>query len=127
MKKSNNNNNWKQTLKTVTFIALVMLVTVVKLSASENKADTLKAKKEVSKEEVIMIEDLLAALEEMDEMEDIAAETVPSIEVYNSNDELVFSGTQEAWNAQNTAELIAAKRKAELLFQLDGTSIYKVF
>ena len=125
MKKSNN-NNWKQILKTATFVALVMLVTLVKLSATEN-AETLKAKEEVSKEEVVIIEDLLNALEEIDEMEGIGIEAVPSVEFYNCNDELIFSGIQESWNAQNTADIIAVKRKAELLFELDRTSIYKVF
>ena len=123
MKKSNN-NNWKQFLRTAAFVALVMFITAMKLSATENKGDSLKAGKEVSKEEVVMIEDLLNSLEEVDELIDMTEVEVPAVEVYNGQDELLFSGTQAEWDAAN---LISMKRKAELLFQLDGTSIYKVF
>ena len=125
MKKSN--NNFKQIFRTVTFAVLVMLVAVIKLSATENNGDSLKAKKEVSKEETMMIQDLLIALEEIDELDNSLPETAPTVEVYGANDELLFSGTQANWDAQNTTAQIALKRKAELLFEVDGTSIYKVF
>lgn len=126
MKKSNN-NTWTQTLRTAAFIAFAMLITTVKLSASENNNDSLKAEKKVSKAEVMMIEDLLEALEEMDAMENIDSAAIPAVEVYGSNDELLFSGTQAQWETQQATDMIAAKRKAELLFELDGTSVYKVF
>ena len=124
MKNSNNNHNWNQTLRTLTFIALVMLIAVVKLSAAESNVDTLKAKKEVSKEEAVMIEDLLKSLEDTDEF---FAESVPTVEVYNARDELVFTGTQQSWETQKAAEIASLKIKAELLFELEGTSVYKIF
>ncbi|MEL7148064.1 MAG: hypothetical protein AAFO69_16940, partial [Bacteroidota bacterium] len=125
MKKSNN-NNWKQTVRTATFVALMVLVATFKLSATVNTNDSLKAKKEVSKEEVMMIEDLLEALEEIDALDNIEDESISTVQVYGDNDQLIFTGTQQDWDTQKSAEMITVKRNAELLFEVDGNSIYKV-
>ena len=74
-----------------------------------------------------MVEELLEALEQFDEMENIANAEAATVEVYNNNDELVFTGTSEEWNAEQAPEVISIKRKAELLFEMNGNSIYKVF
>jgi len=50
-----------------------------------------------------------------------------SFEVYDSKDHLIFTGSQKQWDDKNNKQLISMKRKAEFLFDSDGTNIYKIF
>ena len=125
--KTSIHNNWKKVFKTTAVFAIAMMVSVANLSATETEGDSLKTKEEISKEEVAMVEELLEVLEQFDEMENIANAEAATVEVYNNNDELVFTGTSEEWNAEQAPEVISIKRKAELLFEMNGNSIYKVF
>ena len=125
--KTSNNNKLGKFFRTAAFVALVLIVTVAKLSATPLKSDSLKTEAEVSTEEAAMIEDLLMALEEMEEWENFESPNAATVEVYNNNDELLFTGTQEEWDAQQAPQVTSIKRKAELLFEMEGNSIYKVF
>ena len=125
--KTSNNNKLGKFFRTAAFVALVLIVTVAKLSATPLKSDSLKTEAEVSTEEAAMIEDLLMALEEMEEWENFESSNAATVEVYNNNDELLFTGTQEEWDVQQTPQVTSIKRKAELLFEMEGNSIYKVF
>ncbi len=78
--------------------------------------------------EALMTQDLIQAIYEVP-MDEQIAETLDenTVEVYDENDQIVFSGALGLWENNNHAETIALKRKAELLFTTDGTQVYKVF
>jgi len=125
--KTTTTNNAKQLLKSASAIALALCITAGSAFAGVNDNDSSKSKKEVSTEETIMIDDLLMELEKAEEQASMFETKTTSFEVYDGKDQLVFTGTQKQWNDKNNKELISLKRKAEFLFETDGTSIYKVF
>lgn len=122
------NNNTKQIVKSTAAMALAFCIAIGSAFAAPNGNDSVKTKKEVSKEEATMIVDLLAEMEKAEAAENLFSEiNKETFEIYNSNDQLIFTGTQKQWDDQTNKDLIAMKRKAEFLMDTDGTSIYKVF
>jgi len=72
-----------------------------------------------------MIEELKVSFELE---ESPAAVSIPAVfEVYGPNDEILFSGSKAQWNDEANMKLVMLKRKAEFLFDTDGTQIYKIF
>lgn len=57
---------------------------------------------------------------------DMEIET-PAYEIYDADDNLIFSGTSDQWENENNNELSQMKRKSDFLFESNGTQIYKVF
>lgn len=127
----NSLNNTTRFLRTAAFLMMTLLLSTASLSATEgtstNPGDSAKAEKVTSKEEKLMIEDLLKSLEDMNELDVIESNEVSKVEVYNSNDELLLTVTEAEWNAQKAKEIVTMNRTAEFLFEMDGTRIYKVF
>ena len=124
----NSLNNTTRFLRTAAFLMMTLLLSTASLSATEGTAgDSAKAEKVTSKEEKLMIEDLLKSLEDMNELDVIESNEVSKVEVYNSNDELLLTVTEAEWNAQKAKEIVTMNRTAEFLFEMDGTRIYKVF
>ena len=125
--KTLNNKTAKQFLKSAGAMALALCITTGSAFATVNGNDSVKTKKEVSTEESMMIDDLLAEFEKAEELDKMFESGNISFEVYDNNDQLIFSGNQKQWDDLNNKKLISVKRKAEFLFETDGTSIYKVF
>ena len=65
-------------------------------------------------------------LSELEE-EIISENTMPNVEVYDANDQLIYTGSQMQWEEGQNKATTAIKRKAELLFELGSTTVYKVF
>ena len=121
-------NNTKQILKSTAAMALAFCITIGSAFATPGSNDSVKTKKEVSKEEAAMIVDLLAEMEKAEEAEQLFSEiNKVTFEIYDNNDQLIFTGTQKQWDDKTNKDLIAMKRKAEFLMDADGTNIYKVF
>ena len=129
MKNSLNNNT--RFLRTAVFAMMTLLVTTANLSALESKpahySDSLTVEKATTVEEALMIEDLLNSLEEAEDLAVLESGGTSMVEVYDSNDELLLSVTEVKWNAQQAIEIVSMNRNAEFLFEMNGTSIYKVF
>ena len=80
-----------------------------------------------SLKKTVIIDDLLAEFDKADKLDKMFESDQVSFEVYDHNDALIFTGNQKQWDDLNNKKLISIKRKAEFLFETDGTSIYKVF
>lgn len=109
-------------------LAFTLVLSVAAVAATDNGNKDPKAKKEdkVSKVDSLHIQEMLFELSELED-ESLSFNTPSSVEVYDINDQLIFSGTKAEWeNTQNPATTIL-KRKAELLFELEGSRVYKVF
>ncbi len=52
---------------------------------------------------------------------------VPAYEIYDADDNLIFSGTAAQWENETNVELSKMKRKSDFLFESNGTQVYKVF
>ncbi|MEL6558319.1 MAG: hypothetical protein AAFQ94_09055, partial [Bacteroidota bacterium] len=71
---------------------------------------------------------MIAAMEAADAEEKLFADiNKVTFKIYDSNDQLIFTGSQEQWDDKTNKDLISMKRKAEFLMDADGTNIYKVF
>ncbi len=119
--KTQNNNNRKSFF---TALAVIGLMTITSLSASA------EPEKELNKSvDSVTISEILVELEDVDlSMADIETmASSQSIEIYNAQDQLVFSGTsQEYENMKNPADILL-KRKADFLFESGNTKVYKIF
>ncbi|MEL7146831.1 MAG: hypothetical protein AAFO69_10715 [Bacteroidota bacterium] len=128
MKNSLNNTN--KFLLSAASLIMAMFLSTSGLYASDGKtangSDSAETEN-AAKEEAIMVEDLLNSLEEIEDAVIMETEEVATVEVYNSNDQLLMTVTAKDWQAQKATEIVKMNRKAEFLFEIDGTSIYKVF
>lgn len=126
--KTQTQNNFSKT-KSLLLILLISF-TVVTTSLASNNTDGDKKKVEKTTEaDSIMAEELIDELYEIEELEfDFLEELAsPEFQVMNSQDQLIFSGSKKEWDNKNNRELVVMKRKAEFLFESNGTKIYKVF
>ena len=122
------NINTKHVLKSTTAMALAFCIAIGSAFAGPTETDSAKAEEKVSAAEAAIIVDLLAEMEAADAEEKLfAAIHKTTFEIYDSNDQLIFTGTQKQWDDKTNKDLIAMKRKAEFLMDADGTNIYKVF
>ncbi len=117
----------------VAMVASLVLLVVLGANANplsnNGEGNKEKNKTEISTEDSLMIEELLMDLDEMDaelfELEVLQVDQ--EIEVYDVNDQLIFSGSNEEWENISNPELITLKRKADFLFESGNTEVYKVF
>ena len=122
------NNNTRQILKSTAAMALAFCIAIGSAFAGPDNSDSVKNKNEVSKEEAAIIVDLLAEMEAADAEEKLFADiNKVTFKIYDSNDQLIFTGSQEQWDDKTNKDLISMKRKAEFLMDAEGTNIYKVF
>ncbi len=120
-------NNTNQILKSAGTLALALSITIGSAFAGTNGNDSITKEKEVSTEEAAMIDDLLAEMEKAEDLAKMFETNTVTFEIYNSTDQLIFTGTQKQWDDKTNQDLISMKRKAEFLMDADGTNIYKVF
>ena len=75
------------------------------------------------------IEEALIDLEDVDVMiSDFETMDLEQfVEIYNDQDQLVFSGSIIEYENMDTPEGIQLKRKADFLFESGNTKVYKVF
>ena len=120
--------NITKTLRSITSLALAMMIALGSAFASSPSDGESKGKKRLSAEDSVMVEELMADIHFEEELNVLASsEIVESFKVYNSHDDVVFSGTQKQWDNQKNKSLVMLKRKAEFLFSSNGENIYKVF
>ena len=120
-------NNTKNIIKSASIFALAFCITVASAFAGTNNGDSLKVDSKANTEEALVIEDILAEFEKAAEMDELIEISEVSFEVYDQNDQLVFSGTQTQWDDEQNTPVVSLKRKAEFLFETEGTNVYKVF
>lgn len=123
--KTQNTQNSTHLLKSFGMLAIVVLIAIG--SAFANTEDSVKMKKIASSEESVMIDELLAEMEEDQLMAELLSSKEATYEIYDANDVLVFKGNEKQWNSQKNKTLIALKRKAEFLMEDEGANIYKIF
>ena len=123
----NTYNNIKSIVKTAVTFALAFCITATSAIAGIDKGDSVKVDNKAATEEAIIIEDLWAEFEKEEAADQLIEASEVTFEVYNQNNQLVFTGTQAEWDNDQDTEVVTLKRKAEFLFETDGTSIYKVF
>ena len=120
-------NNGSQLLKGIFTLLIISVITFGNALATngEDKKETKKENKEALAE-AKMIDELLESLEtEAFEISTVNAEN--AFQVFDQNDNILFSGTEKQWKDANNKKLITLKRKAEFLFESNGSKIYKVF
>lgn len=105
---------------------MVLCFTVSSVFAAMNDKDSLKTKTVLSHEETVIIEDILAEFEKDAEIDQLIDDSEITVEVYDQNDQLVFSGSQYQWEEEENTDLAPLKRKAEFLFETEGASVYKI-
>jgi len=116
-----NYKNSKNIFKSI-FIVALLITTISTHSFASNGNDN---KNKESKIEESLITELLLELDDTDALQ-IQEET---IEIFDANDQLIFSGTQQAFTSltKKDKKLLSFKRNAELLFEMDGSKIFKLF
>ena len=122
-------NTYNNTMKIIAFtgsLAMVLCFTVSSVFAAMNDKDSLKTKTVLSHEETVIIEDILAEFEKDAEIDQLIDDSEITVEVYDQNDQLVFSGSQYQWEEEENTDLAPLKRKAEFLFETEGASVYKI-
>ena len=126
MKTQTQNNN-SGFLKSAFMILAFTIITAGNCIAL-NGHDEKDSKKETieSVENAEMIDELLKTLE-AEEFDFSTTDQENSFQIFDKNDEVLFSGSEKEWKNQNHKELVIMKRKAEFLFETNGTKIYKVF
>jgi len=120
------------TKKTTLALSALALLLLLNLSAAYSFEISGKDKdsKELSVEDSLMVEELISEMDN-DILNEQGIESELSsnaaFKVYNVGNQLIFSGSQADWSNQKNKELIMIKRKAEYLFESDGTKIYMIF
>ncbi|MEL6560752.1 MAG: hypothetical protein AAFQ94_21340 [Bacteroidota bacterium] len=122
MKTQNQNN------KVVKSILMLLFLSVITFSTSNAIGiDDGKSSKKESTETVESTELINELLESLETEELVFNEVTPqdNIQIFNANDEVLFDGSES--EMKNDQKLVVIKRKAEFLFESNGTKIYKVF
>jgi len=131
--KTQKSKGTKRTIFSLMLAALVMAGSVSAISSSNRKSSASSNTEMV--EELIreqrknaqLIEELSnlynSPSEELEEMDLL----FPAYEIYDVDDNLIFSGTVEQWENDSNEKLSQMKRKSDFLFESNGTQIYKVF
>ena len=104
------------------FLSIITFSTSNAIGIDEGK-DSKKENTE-SVESAEMISELLASLES----EELAFDEVTpqdNIQIFNANDEVLFDGSENTM--KDDPKLVVMKRKAEFLFESNGTKVYKIF
>lgn len=123
--KTQDNNTFNKIAKSFTAFALATIIAIAPAFANGNKG---KSTEKISVEDSLMIEELQIAFDLEDEMEQLNTQSnTPQFQVFDSNDKLVFSGSKKEWNNNSNKKLAMLKRKAEFLFDTDGTQVYRIF
>ena len=120
-------NNTKNILKTAGTFAIAFCLTISSVFAGTTNGDSTKASTKVSKEEAVVIEDILAEFDKAAEMDQLIDISEVRFEVYDQNNQLVFSGSEAQWEDEQNTTVVALKRKTEFLFEMEGANVYKVF
>lgn len=124
MKTQTQNNSG--TGKSLMALLLILLFTSSSAFALNNN-DSKNPKVKTKTEESVDTEELMTEIFEIEEL-DFATENLESaFQVMDAQDKLIFSGSKKEWENKENKKLITMKRKAEFLFESNGTQIYKVF
>ncbi len=110
-------------------IAMMLIVLFTATSAfafSSNNASDPKDKKTTTEDSVEM-EELVTEVFEIEELDFAVEKKESALQVMDAHDNVIFSGSKIDWENQKDRKLVIMKRKAEFLFELNGTQIYKVF
>ncbi len=117
--------NSSQLLKGIFTLLIISVITFGNALATNGEGKKEKENKEAVAE-AKMIDELLESLEtEAFEIPTVTADN--AFQVFDQNDNVLFSGTEKQWGDTNNKKLITLKRKAEFLFESNGSKIYKVF
>lgn len=112
----------------ITFLSAFLFFFITASALGNND----KAKKG-DKSKTEMVEEAQLAQEVMDSFDEEVLELMvelkdeASFQIVDQNDQVIFSGNEQAWNDQTNMELAITKRKVEFLFELNGAKIYKMF
>ena len=118
-------NTSAKIFKAFTALTLAAIITIAPAMANGNKD---KNNEKLSVEDSLMIEELQVIFNLEDELSELNQSVeIPSFQVFDTNDHLIFSGSKTQWNDQANKKLTMIKRKAEFMFNADGTQIYKIF
>ena len=114
-------------LKEILILVIITLITIGN-SMAFNGNDEKNAKKEnkESIENSEMIDELLETLE-VEEFEFNTQNQQNAFQIFDHNDNVLYSGSEKEWESKGNKKLITMKRKAEFLFESNGSKIYKVF
>ncbi len=114
---------------TIALGALALITFITFNPASANNEGQKKSKMTISVEDSLTVEELLVEINSFDLLEELefSVNNAPKFQVFDANDKLLFSGNQKQWGNHKNKELVMIKRKAEYLFESDGTQIYKIF
>ncbi|MEL6560292.1 MAG: hypothetical protein AAFQ94_19035 [Bacteroidota bacterium] len=131
--KTQNTKGIKRTVITLILAVVVMAGSVSAISKSKSKnadASETELAEEAIREQrknAELLEELSNLYNiEQDDFEEIDLE-LPAYEIYDAEDNLVYSATEKQWADESNDELSKMKRKSEFLFESSGTKIYKVF
>lgn len=117
------------TAKSLIVMMYISLAIVTSSFSTNNNEGNKKKAENATKTDSVMTEELIDEIYETEELAFDFLEELesPAFQVMNSDDQLIFSGSKKEWENQQNRELIIMKRKAEFLFESNGTKIYKVF
>ncbi|MGB3465480.1 MAG: hypothetical protein WBA74_09420 [Cyclobacteriaceae bacterium] len=123
--KTNTNNNKIHSGKILLLILLMFIIKTTAMAAPDIELE--KPTGTLTGEDSVMLsisadEDFI--IEDLDFAENIVND---EIQVVDKSDKIIYSGSAKEWNNHTDKKMIIMKRKAELLFESNGTMIYKVF
>ena len=123
----------KRTVFTLMLAAIVMAGSVSAISSHKRKSVNIseselaeEALKEQRKNEMLLEELSNLYNAQSEEIAELELD-VPAYEIYDADDNLIFSGTAAQWENETNVELSKMKRKSDFLFESNGTQVYKVF
>ena len=123
----------KRTVFTLMLAAIVMAGSVSAISSSKRKSSK-DANTELAEESIREQRKNAQLIEELSNLYNSPSEelaeidfVVPEYEIYDADDNLIFSGSADQWENESNEKLSQMKRKSDFLFETNGTNIYKVF
>jgi len=120
-------NNSFRLFKGMVMLLLITFATTGNILANEDgDGKSSENEKIESAESAEMIDELLETLE-AEELDFSLNANEDAFQVFDKNDEVLFSGSKTEWENKSNKNLIMMKRKAEFLFESNGTKVYKVF
>jgi len=97
---------------------------------SPNNKDATLANMELIKEQrerARLMEDLANLYNNDDSFEFEYETAVPTYEIYDADDNLIFAGNSKQWNDERNEDLVKLKMGSELLFESGNTQVFKIF
>ena len=121
-------NNTTKITGSLIALAMTFILSMSAVAATDDVRNKPEATNDgkTSKVDSLHMQELLSEMSVLDK-EEIVFPTSSAVDVYDANDQLIFSGTMAEWNNTENHSTTILKRKAELLFELEDASVYKVF